>query len=124
MDILLDTTYFSSHRFSIRNIPRRAVITLIERGYKVLISEVSIFKLSVKGARYVADGRLSSERICKGIKAIYSLSLRLFLCIQKSSCSYLFISYYKFNLPSSSFKCCWVSSYPDSFEEVCYYVVD
>ena len=71
MKLLLDTIYLlPAIGISIKNIPKEAVITLIEKGYRVLISEVSIFELSAKGARYVVDGSLPPERICKGIKAI------------------------------------------------------
>ena len=71
MKLLLDTTYLlPAIGISIKNIPKEAVITLIEKGYQVLISEVTIFELSAKGAKYVADGSLPPERICKGIKAI------------------------------------------------------
>lgn len=43
---------------------------MIKRDYKVSISEISIFELSAKGAKYIAHESLDAERVVRGIKAL------------------------------------------------------
>jgi predicted nucleic acid-binding protein len=69
--ILLDTTYvLSAIGVSVKGVPRDAVEQLIARGDEIFISEISLFELSAKGARYVFEGSLPPERVTRGINAI------------------------------------------------------
>ncbi|MHA1708405.1 MAG: PIN domain-containing protein [Candidatus Baldrarchaeia archaeon] len=71
MKLLLDTTYFlPAIGISVKEIPRNLVIELIRRGYEVLMSEISIFELSAKGAKYVVSGALTPVKVSRGIKAL------------------------------------------------------
>jgi len=71
LKLLLDTTYLlPAIGISVKGIPKEALIELIERGHKVFVSGISPFELSAKGAKYVVEGSLSSERIIRGIRAI------------------------------------------------------
>ncbi|RLI11832.1 hypothetical protein DRO33_03435 [Candidatus Bathyarchaeota archaeon] len=71
MRLLLDTTYFlPAIGIAVKGVPRDAVVALIERGYEVSMSEISFFELSAKGAKYVAAGVLTPERVTRGIRAL------------------------------------------------------
>ena len=71
MRLLLDTTYLlPAIGIAIKGLPKDAPIKLIQKGYQISISDVSIFELSAKGAKHVAAGKLSAERVTKGIRAI------------------------------------------------------
>ena len=71
MKLLLATTYFlPAIGISIKDIPQDAVIRLIESGYEVYISEITLFELSAKGAKYVVSRMLSPERVLRGLRAI------------------------------------------------------
>ena len=71
MKLLVDTTYFlPAIGVSVRGVPRNAVVELIRRGFEVLISEISLFELSAKGAKFVASGMLTPARVATGIRAI------------------------------------------------------
>ncbi|MCD6313094.1 MAG: PIN domain-containing protein [Thaumarchaeota archaeon] len=71
MRLLLDTTYFlPAIGISVRNLPKEAVVNLIKKGHEVMVSEITFFELSAKGAKYVVNGKLSPERVCRGIRAI------------------------------------------------------
>ncbi len=71
MRILLDTTYFiPAIGISIRDIPNDLVLKLLDEGYEIWISEVSLFELSAKGGKYVASGLLDHKMVLDGIKAI------------------------------------------------------
>jgi PIN domain nuclease of toxin-antitoxin system len=43
---------------------------LRRKGNQVFISDISIFELSAKGAKYVSANKLSAERVIEGIRAI------------------------------------------------------
>jgi len=71
LKLLLDTSYFlPAIGISIKGLPEDAPIRLIRKGYKVSISDITLFELSAKGARYITIGKLTSERVCKGIRAV------------------------------------------------------
>ena len=71
MRLLLDTTYLlPAIGISVRNLPENALIKLIERKYRIFISDITIFELSAIGAKYIATERLTAERVSRGIKAI------------------------------------------------------
>jgi len=69
--LLLDTTYMlPAIGVSVKGVPRDAVERLIEQGDEILFSDISLFELSAKGARYILDGVLSPDRVTRGISAI------------------------------------------------------
>ena len=71
MRLLLDTTYLLPIiGISIRGLPEDALIKLIKGGHQISISDVTIFELSAKGAKYIATGSLTAERVSRGIRAI------------------------------------------------------
>lgn len=71
MRLLLDTTYFlPAVGVTIKGLPEDAPIKLIGNGHKISISEITIFELSAKGAKYAATGTLTAERAARGIRAI------------------------------------------------------
>jgi len=68
---LLDTTYLlPAIGVSVKGMPNDAIEKLISRGEEILISEISLFELSAKGAKYVLEGALSPDRLTKGIVAL------------------------------------------------------
>jgi len=71
MKILLDTSYLLPIiGISVKDLPRDAIIRLAEKGYEISLSEISLFELTANGAKYVTNGRLSAQRVCRGINAI------------------------------------------------------
>jgi len=71
LKLLLDTTYLlSAIGISIKNHPNESPIKLIQKGHQISMSNISIFELSAKGAKHVAAGSLSAERVTRGIRAI------------------------------------------------------
>jgi predicted nucleic acid-binding protein len=67
----LDTTYLlPAIGVSVKGVPGNAVDRLMARSDEILISEMSLFELAAKGARYVLDGELPPERVTRGISAI------------------------------------------------------
>ncbi|MBO3768874.1 MAG: hypothetical protein QXS51_06285 [Thermoproteota archaeon] len=73
MKILLDTTYLlPAIGIYFKEFPNDTLIRLRHRENQLFISEISIFELSAKGAKYVSAGKLSVERVVRGNKS-YSL---------------------------------------------------
>lgn len=71
MRLLLDTTYFlPAVGISVKDIPTDAPLKLIAKKHQISISDISIFELSAKGAKYVTTGKLSAERVTRGIRAL------------------------------------------------------
>ena len=71
MKLLLDTTYFLPViGISVKNIPWNTIIELIKGGHQVLISEITFFELSAKGAKYIVAETLTPERVSKGMRAL------------------------------------------------------
>jgi PIN domain nuclease of toxin-antitoxin system len=71
LKILLDTTYLlPAVGISIKDLSKDAIIKLNAKGHQIAISQISIFELSAKGAKYVVNGILSPERVTRGIRAI------------------------------------------------------
>ena len=71
MKILLDTTYLlPAIGISVRNIPKNALTELLRRKHEIVISEIEIFELAAKGAKYVSQGKLSINRVLLGIRAL------------------------------------------------------
>jgi predicted nucleic acid-binding protein len=71
MMLLLDTSYLlPAIGISVKGLPRDALLRLIKKGYTVSISDISIFELSAKAAKYISQGTIPAERVTKGIRAI------------------------------------------------------
>jgi len=69
--IQLDTTYLlPAIGISVKGIPEDAALKLTQEGHQISISDITIFELSAIGAKYIATGKLSAERISRGIRAI------------------------------------------------------
>jgi len=67
----LDTTYLlPAIGISIKDLPKDTLVRLMQKGHQISISNISIFELSAKGAKHVAAGTLSTERVTRGIRAI------------------------------------------------------
>jgi len=54
----------------VEGLPRDIVLRLISKGYRVATSYITVFELAAKGAKYVAQGKLTAERVCRGLKAV------------------------------------------------------
>ena len=71
MKLLLDTTYLlPAIGVSIKNIPKNSITELLRRKHEIVISEIELFELAAKGAKYVSIGKLSVNRVLLGIRAI------------------------------------------------------
>lgn len=71
MRLLLDTTYFlPAIGISIEGIPRDAPVRLMQAGNEVSLSGISLFELSAKGAKLILTGKLTEERVARGIRAL------------------------------------------------------
>jgi PIN domain nuclease of toxin-antitoxin system len=71
LKLLLDTTYFlPAIGITIKELPNDAPIKLLSQGHQISISDISIFELSAKAAKHITEGKLTPERVTKGIKAI------------------------------------------------------
>jgi PIN domain nuclease of toxin-antitoxin system len=71
MKILLDTTYIlPTIGIAVKELPRDAIIRAMEKENQVVISQISLFELAAKGAKYVKNGALEPETVTKGIRAI------------------------------------------------------
>ena len=71
MKLLLDTTYFlPTIGVSIKEMQKDALLTIISKKHQIVISQITIFELSAKGAKYIQEDMLSPERVTRGINAI------------------------------------------------------
>lgn len=71
MRLLLDTTYLlPAIGVSLEGLPHDAPFKLLEKGYNLSISNITLFELEAKGAKYIAQGDLTVERVSRGIRAI------------------------------------------------------
>ncbi|MEM2987834.1 MAG: hypothetical protein QXK26_02180 [Candidatus Bathyarchaeia archaeon] len=79
MKLLLDTTYFLPLiGIAIKNLPADAIIRLIRKEHQISISNITIFELSAKGAKYVASGIIPPEKVSRGIRAlIYNETIKV-----------------------------------------------
>jgi predicted nucleic acid-binding protein len=69
--LLLDTTYLlPAIGVAVKGIPEDTPIKLIGKGHEISTSDITLFELSAKGAKYVTLGTLTSERVTRGIRAI------------------------------------------------------
>ena len=71
MKLLLDTTYFlPTIGVSIKEMQKDALLTIISKKHQIVISQITIFELSAKGAKYIKEDMLSPERVTRGLNAI------------------------------------------------------
>ena len=71
MKLLLDTTYFlPTIGVSIKDMQKDALLTLMAKKHQISMSQITIFELAAKGAKYVKEGQISPERVTRGISAI------------------------------------------------------
>jgi PIN domain nuclease of toxin-antitoxin system len=71
LKILLDTTYLLPIiGVAVKELPRDTITKLRSNGHQIVISEISIFELAAKGAKYVKNGTLKSEAVTRGINAL------------------------------------------------------
>jgi len=71
LKLLLDTTYLlPAIGISVKNLPNDAPIKLMRKGHQISVCDISIFELSAKGAKHITAGKLSAERLTRGIRAI------------------------------------------------------
>jgi PIN domain nuclease of toxin-antitoxin system len=71
LKILLDTTYLlPTVGITVRELSKGVPSKLAKKGHQVAISEMTIFELTAKGAKYVAIGTLSPERVTDGIRSL------------------------------------------------------
>ena len=70
MKLLLDTTYLLPVIGISEKYSKRRCNKTDTKERQIFISDISIFELSAKGAKYAADGIIPPERISRGIKAI------------------------------------------------------
>ena len=71
MKLLLDTTYFlPTIGVSIKELQKDALLLLMAKEHQIAMSQITIFELSAKGAKFFKEGQLTPERITKGIRAI------------------------------------------------------
>jgi PIN domain nuclease of toxin-antitoxin system len=56
LKLLLDTTYFlPAIGVSIKEIQKDALLTLIAKKHQILMSQITLFELSAKGAKYIEE---------------------------------------------------------------------
>jgi PIN domain nuclease of toxin-antitoxin system len=71
LKLLLDTTYFlPTIGVSIKEMQKNALLMLMAEKHQISMSQITIFELSAKGAKYIKEGQLSPERVTRGISAI------------------------------------------------------
>jgi PIN domain nuclease of toxin-antitoxin system len=71
LKLLLDTTFFlPAIGVSIKGLQKDAALMLIEKKHQVAMSQISVFELSAKGAKYIKEGQLTPERVTRGIRAL------------------------------------------------------
>ena len=71
MKLLLDTTYLlPALGITVRSIPQNLLEDFQRRGHDISISAITIFELAAKGAKLVSDGRLSADRVERGLASI------------------------------------------------------
>ena len=71
MKLLLDTTYFlPTIGISIKEMQKDALLAIVAKKHQIVMSQITIFELSAKGAKYIKQDRLSPERVTRGLNAI------------------------------------------------------
>jgi len=63
LKLLLDTTYLlPAIGISVKNLPKNASLTLLQGGHLISISQITLFELAAKGAKYVAIGKNTTRK--------------------------------------------------------------
>ena len=71
MRVLLDTAYLMpAIGVQVKGVPQDALSLIRGGGHVAAISELTLFELSAKGARYAASGVLDPERVRRGVLAV------------------------------------------------------
>jgi hypothetical protein len=69
--VLLDTAYLMpAIGVQVKGVPQDALSLIRGGGHVAAISELTLFELSAKGARYAASGVLDPERVRRGVLAV------------------------------------------------------
>ena len=67
----MDTTYvLPAIGVAIKEVSKDAVLKLNSKGHEIAVSEITVFELSAKGAKYVVNSGLLPERVALGIRAL------------------------------------------------------
>ena len=71
MRVLLDTAYLMpAIGVQVKNVPQNALSLIRGGGHEAAISELTLFELSAKGAKYAASGALDPDRVRRGVLAV------------------------------------------------------
>ena len=71
MKILVDTTYLlPAVGVSVKGLPKDVLLKLLRLDHPIYISEIAIFELSAKSAKYIVEGKLGVDRASKGVRSI------------------------------------------------------
>lgn len=71
MRLVLDTTYLlPTVGVSVKEISYEDVLSSFAKTSEIALCEITIFELCAKAAKYVAAGKLESQRVSRGIEAI------------------------------------------------------
>jgi len=71
LKILIDTTYLlPAIGISIKGLPTDVLIKFMTEKNPICISQITLFELAAKGAKYIKDGALTPEKVARGIRAI------------------------------------------------------
>jgi len=71
MKILVDTTYLlPAVGVSVKGVPKDMLLKLLNTDHPIYISEIAIFELSAKSAKYIVEGKLGVDRASKGVRSI------------------------------------------------------
>ena len=71
MRVLLDTAYLMpAIGIQVKNIPKLTLSLIRGGGHETAISELTLFELSAKGAKYTASGALDPDRVRRGVLTV------------------------------------------------------
>ena len=70
MKLLLDTTYLLPIVDISVTTQKNALNDLLSEGHEIAISEITLFELSAKAAKYVVKKQILSERVTRGVRAL------------------------------------------------------
>jgi predicted nucleic acid-binding protein len=71
MKLLIDTTYLLPVLgISVKKVPKDAAIKLLDNEHQLFISDLTLFELAAKGAKYVASDMLEADSVSRGIRVI------------------------------------------------------
>lgn len=71
MKILVDTTYLlPAVGVSVRGLPRDLLLKLLKSDHPFYISEIAIFELLAKSAKYIVEDKLGVDRASRGVRSI------------------------------------------------------